>query len=1261
MDCPAGFSCNRIDKSPCDPGQYSLNGTETCKDCPRGYACKTTYSLPEVCPDGFFAEGKKVECTECPAGEYCPDKRYSGIPCGFGTYAYPRTSSNCTSCPAGYQCKKDGPGAQCISGTYSELGDEDCHTCGKGYYCPDRKFAIKLPCPPGSYSNGTSASCTECNPGHKCPDSTLHDGGAEPCLIHLGEYAGPGQAVCSQCPAGYSCEINGQITPCRYGYYSGIGASNCSVCPAGKKCPNPADEPITCESGYYSDQGSTTCTVCKPGYYCKSGSTGDTMAKCGNGTYSTGGKAACSTCQDGYLCPAGSTTSTPLNGECAVGGYCIGGVRELCPPRTYGIVRGGISREHACITCEDGYYCDGTGLTSGDRELCRIGHYCKGGQEYKCESTTFTDQRGLQSQSQCTDCPAGHTCINGKKTTCTAAHYCPAKVASGTLCPDGTYSDKTGLIHSSQCTPCPVGHKCTNGQRDTCDEGTYNDEEGQSTCKSCPARFYCPSAGMNFPLNCPVGKYCNSSVSIGTDCPTGRYGNATNLYRAEECIPCEAGYYCKGGTLLESRELCNQGYYCPSGTQSTNENPCPAGRYSSQYGLTDVSECSICPPGSYCNGSSPHTTAPCKPGYYCPAGTNSSSLYRCPKGTYSNAYSLGSLIQCTVCSPGHYCPEPGRTEELECPSGTYQPYANATSSSECLECPGGYKCPVASIQKIECGKGYFSVPRNESCHLCREGHYCGSATTSLSMMTTGGGDWNNAGDLSGVCFDGTVCPVGMDRAPNLINDACPAGHYCTLGRKQECPGGTYNPFIGGMNLTSCLLTPPGHYSISSSENVTGLCNPGHYCPLKSDSPDKVQCRKGTFRKDYGAGSEDECSTCLAGGFCKAGSIIPETCPEGSFCISGVSNAETCPLGTYSNSTSLENVDACTPCDAGKFCNSRGLTEPVDFCSAGWYCPVGSNSSQPYGRKCPVGYYCGIGSPDPLPCPAGTYSNILGISSVGECTNCTEGSYCEGVGNSEPDGLCSAGWYCPPGSSSPTQFEASAGHFALSGSSSQSACETGTYQPHKRSSSCIQCPVGYYCNETGLSSYETRICPRGHYCPLGTSQPIECPTGRYGATQGMIEENDCTLCTPGKYCTDTALTEPQGNCAAGYYCPSGTTTATPQTSKCPIGHYCLEGSSTYTECPVGTWSNETGNDGNKQVNGRNYFCDLLYIHSHLYTYLLVLLVQCYYSIYHNHKQYIRPLWIRVNDYYTYHEDMALSLYLYLQDNNNLFHMYNFLVV
>ena len=124
------------------------------------------------------------------------------------------------------------------------------------------------------------------------------------------------------------------------------------------------------------------------------------------------------------------------------------------------------------------------------------------------------------------------------------------------------------------------------------------------------------------------------------------------------------------------------------------------------------------------------------------------------------------------------------------------------------------------------------VPRNESCHLCREGHYCGSATTSLSMMTTGGGDWNNAGDLSGVCFDGTVCPVGMDRAPNLINDACPAGHYCTLGRKQECPGGTYNPFIGGMNLTSCLLTPPGHYSISSSENVTGLCNPGHYCPLK---------------------------------------------------------------------------------------------------------------------------------------------------------------------------------------------------------------------------------------------------------------------------------------------------------------------------------------------------------------------------------------------------------------------------------------------
>jgi len=50
----------------------------------------------------------------------------------------------------------------------------------------------------------------------------------------------------------------------------------------------------------------------------------------------------------------------------------------------------------------------------------------------------------------------------------------------------------------------------------------------------------------------------------------------------------------------------------------------------------------------------------------------------------------------------------------------------------------------------------------------------------------------------------------------------------------------------------------------------------------------------------------------------------------------------------------------------------------------------------------------------------------------------------------------------------------------------------------------------------------------------------------------------------------------GLCDAGYFCPLGQTVANPSSFECPAGHYCPEGSKTYTACPIGTFSNSTGN-------------------------------------------------------------------------------------
>ena len=68
----------------------------------------------------------------------------------------------------------------------------------------------------------------------------------------------------------------------------------------------------------------------------------------------------------------------------------------------------------------------------------------------------------------------------------------------------------------------------------------------------------------------------------------------------------------------------------------------------------------------------------------------------------------------------------------------------------------------------------------------------------------------------------------------------------------------------------------------------------------------------------------------------------------------------------------------TPCDAGAYCLTVGLSAPTANCSAGSFCPPSS-------------------------------SNF---------TLCVAGAYCSVTGLSAPDGNCSSGYYCPTGASQP---------------------------------------------------------------------------------------------------------------------------------------------------------------------------------------------------------------------------------------------------
>ncbi len=88
---------------------------------------------------------------------------------------------------------------------------------------------------------------------------------------------------------------------------------------------------------------------------------------------------------------------------------------------------------------------------------------------------------------------------------------------------------------------------------------------------------------------------------------------------------------------------------------------------------------------------------------------------------------------------------------------------------------------------------------------------------------------------------------------------------------------------------------------------------------------------------------------------------------------------------------------------------------------------------------------------------------------------------------------------------------------------------------------------------------------GHFCEEGTGffQTSPCDNGTYSNYTGNSAEGDCQPCDPGFVCNGRGLSEPNGVCAAGYFCRGGAQTDRPNDAgatgaPCTAGHYCPEG-------------------------------------------------------------------------------------------------------
>ncbi|XP_034024621.1 neurogenic locus notch homolog protein 4-like [Thalassophryne amazonica] len=617
--------------------------------------------------------------------------------------------------------------------------------------------------------------------------------------------------------------------------------------------------------------------------------------------------------------------------------------------------------------------------------------------------------------------------------------------------------------------------------------------EGSAECSPCLQCHYCSNEttseeAMLSIMVCPTGFLCSQ-------------GLARDPQRSATLCP--QGFYCPGGGI---------GFYCAEG--SSSPEPCPEGTYGSRPALGDASECSPCGGGQYCAGVGlTAASGTCKERFYCREGAKSA--------TPSDGLTGG------LCPPGSYCPH-ASSSPLPCPAGTFSSSTGLRSLQECITCPPGFYCLGSNNTSPSgpCFPGYYctggspSPVQNEA----EEGYYTLKGAVKEEPCPLGTFQPRRRSQSCIECQNGRLCnQTGLSHPP-----LCPTGHYCSPGSSvpHPCPPGSYSDQPGGDTMAHCRPCEAGWFckrpGLSDPE---GLCDPGHYCTSGASTASPVGVASG--------------SVCPAGFICPRGTRYPEQYP--------------CPLGTWSNSVGAKNFSSCWLCPSGLYCNRTGLSQPSGSCDAGYYCSGGAVTATPSGGLtgdvCPVGHFCPIGSSSPIVCPDGTHSNFTGAA---ECDDCPPGTYCL---SGESVQLCPAGHYCLGG-----------------GVAGILPCPPGTYSPHvglSQVEQCLICPAGFYCEDWGLFEPSGRcqagfycragvnfpnpdgnfstgvggVCPKGKFCPEGTSVPSPCPLGTYSSSLYLPDSSGCSPCPAGQFCSSAGLTQPSGPCQAGFYCPGGDATPT----------------------------------------------------------------------------------------------------------------------
>ncbi|ETV67019.1 hypothetical protein, variant 1 [Aphanomyces astaci] len=968
----------------------------------------------------------------------------------------------------------------------------------------------------------------------------------------------------SPCPKGSYCKHN-QVFPCPAGVYGNatqLSTVSCSgLCPGGFVCPVGTIEPIPCgNANVYCPVGSRATKQVPLGYY----GIGDTsytrqsIALCELGSFCVQGNMA--VCLAGIFGASMGLSSAACTDVCPAGHYCPEAsiVPKPCPAGTYGATTE-LSTSACSGVCPEGYYCP-PGTTTP--VACPSNYICPRG----CSAPTRIPSGQYLSTVLSSDvestlasilelCPPGSYCVQGEVIAC----------------PLGSFGATSGLTTSACSGPCPGGYYCPVGTVApiACFDAATYCPEASSAPQPVEFGFYSlPPTRPTHQLPCEPGSYCVGGVKSA--CPAGSFGSSVGLTSSACSGKCPGGSYCPVGSA-DPVACGHSKFVCPDGAaapQSISRGFCgigdtiltqtssaiaPPGSYALE------GQCYICPGGYYgaSSGESALTCSGlCSPGYYCPPGSTSPTQFECGL----NAYCPQGSSQPIVVSPGYYTYS-GATDP--CPPGQYR--ATATSNANILLASwtaiqvnyGDELFPYAVC--LPCPLGTFKLVEGDSISLCQ---LCPLYTTTSSTDRTtctcfrlsGGIRWNTATDK--LVFDGAVCTAvpAATLTPSLLplNTAftkasqfqCSRGSYCVRGQRLPCPGGRFGT---QMEETSALCS--------------GVCRRGHYCPVGSISATAQPCGGAHL-------------------YCPQGSPYPLPITLGYYSIDSVLGLDSDPT-RHDAQVSCEPGYYCIhgqrfPCPGGRYGAATRETNPLctGVCRRGFYCPASSTSAtqEPCGGSNVV---CRTGSVAPIGVFAGYYS--------GSDTTRADAVTRESMRWFQKP--CEPGYYCVNGvrNPCPTGTFGSTGQLVTpfcSGKCSAGHLTSPMHESSKLPSLKVVGIEGYYCTQASTSATQIMCGDVSVFCPVGSSAPLAVDAGYYSVGATNSTRVGQALCNVGQFCRGgIAYDCPQGTygdipgltvgqctgwCAAGFYCPPRSVSAT--ANRCADGYYSIRGQGSCMQCP-----------------------------------------------------------------------------------------------